>query len=107
MCISVSLFIFQLFDHVGEAEVTLRNTGKVGFKFSIIHPQKEDETDEEAEGQRKVLEKDEKQPDLGQREDSGQNEEGQKVKPGQPMAIPAWVRLSWGNFIYEGVIHYV
>uniref|UniRef100_A0A3Q3MLA1 HYDIN axonemal central pair apparatus protein n=1 Tax=Mastacembelus armatus TaxID=205130 RepID=A0A3Q3MLA1_9TELE len=35
--------VYRLFDHVGEGEVTLRNTGKVGFKFTIIHPQWEEE----------------------------------------------------------------
>uniref|UniRef100_A0A3B4VD89 HYDIN axonemal central pair apparatus protein n=1 Tax=Seriola dumerili TaxID=41447 RepID=A0A3B4VD89_SERDU len=38
-------FGLQLFDHVGEAEMTLRNTGKVGFKFSIIYPPREEDND--------------------------------------------------------------
>uniref|UniRef100_A0A8D3BS88 HYDIN axonemal central pair apparatus protein n=1 Tax=Scophthalmus maximus TaxID=52904 RepID=A0A8D3BS88_SCOMX len=51
--LTVSLFFFQLFDHMGKAEVTLRNTGKVGFKFTITYPQREEEEEEkekEAEG---------------------------------------------------------
>ncbi|XP_022605572.1 hydrocephalus-inducing protein homolog [Seriola dumerili] len=82
-------FGLQLFDHVGEAEMTLRNTGKVGFKFSIIYPPREEdnESDEEAEGQRKAPEEDEQQPDARQQKDNGQNEE--KVRPGQPMVIPS------------------
>ncbi|XP_056273332.1 hydrocephalus-inducing protein homolog [Pseudoliparis swirei] len=66
-------FGLQLFDHEGEAEVTLRNTGKMGFKFSILHPKKEDE---EEGGERKGLEEE-------------QNENGQEVVPGHPMVIPA------------------
>ncbi|XP_031731518.1 hydrocephalus-inducing protein homolog isoform X1 [Anarrhichthys ocellatus] len=70
-------FGLQLFDHEGEAEVTLRNTGKMGFKFSIIgHQKKDEEAGEEAGGQRKDLEEE-------------QNEEGQDVIPGRPMVIPA------------------
>ncbi|XP_037622519.1 hydrocephalus-inducing protein homolog isoform X2 [Sebastes umbrosus] len=67
-------FGLQLFDHEGQAEVTLRNTGKVGFKFSLIHPQRDDK---EAGGQRKALEE-------------KQNEKGQdrNVIPGRPMVIP-------------------
>ncbi|XP_029289106.1 hydrocephalus-inducing protein homolog [Cottoperca gobio] len=69
-------FGVQLFDHEGEAEVTLRNTGKMGFKFSIIHPQREDEeAGDEAGGQRKALEEE-------------QNEKAQEVRPGWPMVIP-------------------
>ncbi|KAM7413943.1 hypothetical protein PAMA_018980 [Pampus argenteus] len=80
----------QLFDHVGEAKVILRNTGKVGFKFSIEQLQKEEEeeADEEAGGQRKVPEEDEQQPDARQEKDNEQNEAGQEVRPGQPVVIP-------------------
>ncbi|XP_071313817.1 hydrocephalus-inducing protein homolog isoform X2 [Trachinotus anak] len=84
-------FGLQLFDHVGEAELTLRNTGKVGFKFSITYPKSEEEEnegDEEAGGQRKALDEDEQQPYAQQQKDNGQNVEGQKVRPGQPLVIP-------------------
>ncbi|XP_029378255.1 hydrocephalus-inducing protein homolog [Echeneis naucrates] len=57
-------FGVQLFDHLGEAEVTLKNTGKVGFKFNIIFPQREEEEDDV-------------------------NEEMLKVRPGQLMVIPS------------------
>ncbi|XP_053175951.1 hydrocephalus-inducing protein homolog [Scomber japonicus] len=73
----------QLFDHVGEAKVILRNTGKVRFKFSIQRTQKEEEeeeADEETGGQKK---------DEQLEEDTEQNEEGQEVRPGQPMVIPS------------------
>ncbi|XP_068458365.1 hydrocephalus-inducing protein homolog isoform X2 [Clinocottus analis] len=63
----------QLFDHEGEAEVTLRNTGKMGFEFNILYPQNEDD---EAGGERKTPEE-------------LQNENGQEVVPGRPMVIPA------------------
>ncbi|KAM7396206.1 hypothetical protein PAMP_019263 [Pampus punctatissimus] len=79
----------QLFDHVGEGKVILRNTGKVGFKFSIELLQKEEEeADEEAGGQRKVPEEDEQQPDARQEKDNEQNEGVQEVRPGQPVVIP-------------------
>ncbi|XP_028440234.1 hydrocephalus-inducing protein homolog [Perca flavescens] len=62
-------FGLQLFDHEAEADVILRNTGKVGFKFSIIYPQREDE---EAEKEA----------------DEEPNVKGQELKPGRPMVIP-------------------
>lgn len=34
-------FLLQLFDHVAEAEITLRNTGKVGFQFSALLGEKD------------------------------------------------------------------
>ncbi|KAI9537989.1 hypothetical protein NQZ68_019330, partial [Dissostichus eleginoides] len=64
-------FGLQLFDHEGEAEVTLRNTGRMGFTFNIIYPKREDE---EA-GQKKALVEE-------------QTENGQEVRPGQPMVTP-------------------
>lgn len=98
--LSISLFFFQLFDHVGEAKVILRNTGKVGFKFSIEQPQneEEEETDEEGGGQKKVPEEDKQPPDARQEKDSEQNEEGQEVRPGQPVVIPTVVSSSWDHF---------
>ncbi|XP_040894088.1 hydrocephalus-inducing protein homolog [Toxotes jaculatrix] len=80
-------FGLQLFDHVGESVVTLRNTGKMGFKFSVIHPQKEEE--EEAEGQTNAPEEDRQQSDAEYQKENRQNEEGQKIIPGHPMVIPA------------------
>ncbi|XP_035521672.1 hydrocephalus-inducing protein homolog [Morone saxatilis] len=56
-------FGLQLFDHEGEAEVTLRNTGKLGFKFFFMDPQQEEE---ESEAWQQV----------------------QEVRPGQPVVIP-------------------
>ncbi|KAM8849594.1 hydrocephalus-inducing protein homolog isoform 2-T2 [Spinachia spinachia] len=70
-------FGLLLFDHEGEAEVTLTNTGKIGFNFSIIHPPKKgEEAEEEAGGPREALGDEQK----GERHD---------VIPGQPMVIPA------------------
>ncbi|XP_059190373.1 hydrocephalus-inducing protein homolog [Centropristis striata] len=66
-------FGVQLFDHEGEAWVTLRNTGKVGFKFSIIHPESEDE--EAAEEERKALEEE-------------HNDTEEEIRPGRPLVIP-------------------
>ncbi|XP_073328914.1 hydrocephalus-inducing protein homolog [Pagrus major] len=76
-------FGLQLFDHEAEAELTLRNTGKVGFEYSITDPQREDESDEEAVRQRKALEEAELQQN-----DSEQNTNGQEVRLGQPVVIP-------------------
>ncbi|XP_054864966.1 hydrocephalus-inducing protein homolog [Amphiprion ocellaris] len=78
-------FGLQLFQHVGEVEVMLRNTGKVGFKFSIC-PQNgsKEEADEESGGELKAWEEDGQQ-----QEDSKLNEEEQEVRPGWPTVIPA------------------
>ncbi|XP_026221932.1 hydrocephalus-inducing protein homolog [Anabas testudineus] len=82
-------FGLQLFDHVGEAELTIRNTGKVGFNFSIIHPgREEDEANDEAGGQRENLEEVKQHPAARQQKDNAQNDEGQEVRPGQPIVIP-------------------
>ncbi|XP_076588631.1 hydrocephalus-inducing protein homolog [Chaetodon auriga] len=88
-------FGLQLFDHEGEAELTLRNTGKLGFEFRIIDPDREDGSDEEAEGQRQARE-DSKQPDAQQQKDYEQNEKGQEVRPGQPMVIPTTGYINGG-----------
>ncbi|XP_030281249.1 hydrocephalus-inducing protein homolog isoform X1 [Sparus aurata] len=76
-------FGLQLFDHEAEAELTLRNTGKVGFEYSITDPQREDESDEGAGGQRKALE----EAELHQN-DSEQNTNGLEVRLGQPVVFP-------------------
>lgn len=89
--LSISHFFFQLFDHEGNAEVTLRNTGKIGFKFNIIHPEDEEEADEEAGREMKALEE--------------QNEED--VRPGRLMVIPTMVSSSWYYFRCGRVIYYV
>ncbi|KAK2841889.1 hypothetical protein Q5P01_012089 [Channa striata] len=73
-------FGLQLFDHVGEAEVTLRNTGRVGFKFGIIHLQrdKDNEGDDDGRAQKNGLEK----------EKQISSNEGEVV-PGQLTVIPS------------------
>ncbi|KAM9351908.1 hydrocephalus-inducing protein homolog [Symphorus nematophorus] len=81
-------FGLLLFDHEGEAHVILRNTGKMGFEFSIIDPEREDEADEEAGGERKALEEAEQQPDSQQQKDDEQHKRRQEVRPGRPMVIP-------------------
>lgn len=82
--------------------MTLRNTGKVGFQFSIIHPLREEVQDakDEAEGEREALEAD-KHLDKRPQEDSGQNCGRQDVRPGQVLVIPTMVSLSCGHFKYE------
>lgn len=79
---------------MGEAVLTLKNTGKIGFKFSITHYQKEDEEDE-AWVQMKAQGKTGQQTDPQQQEDAEQNENGQEVRPGWPVVFPAVVSLSW------------
>ncbi|KAI3371721.1 hypothetical protein L3Q82_024292, partial [Scortum barcoo] len=56
----------QLFYCEGKAEMILRNTGKIGFKFNIICPEDEEEANEEA----------------------GRQMKEQEVRPGQPVVIP-------------------
>ncbi|XP_010776308.1 hydrocephalus-inducing protein-like [Notothenia coriiceps] len=68
-------FGLQLFDHKGEADVTLRNTGRMGFTFNIIYPKREDGEAGEEAGQKKALVEE-------------QTENGQEVRPGQPMVTP-------------------
>ncbi|KAM9854716.1 hydrocephalus-inducing protein homolog [Aulostomus maculatus] len=79
---SIVDFGLQRFDHVGEAQVTLSNTGSVGFKFIIELPQKEEEKDEKAEGKKSDPEDNEWQIN------NEQNEECQ-IKPAHPIVIPA------------------
>ncbi|XP_041651130.1 hydrocephalus-inducing protein homolog [Cheilinus undulatus] len=76
-----------LFDHVGEAEVTLKNTGKIGFKFLIIDLQSGD--NEEAEGKKKNSEEAEQPPNAQQRKSHGEIKKGEEIRPGQPMVIPS------------------
>lgn len=63
------LFLFQLFYDVGEVKMIVRNTGKVGFDFSIKHPEGEEEEDENKRGARSHI----------------------KVKPGRPVVVPSAV----------------
>ncbi|KAG7521590.1 hydrocephalus-inducing protein-like [Solea senegalensis] len=76
----------QLFDHLGEAEVTLRNTGRVGFSFEIIHLDDDEEEvvvvepKTEARQPRKATEEDE-QPHT-------EEEEVPEIRLGEPLVIP-------------------
>lgn len=84
--------------------MTLRNTGKLGFKFSIL--QEDDEgADEETGVQKMALDMDEQQPDARQQKDNEQNDKGQEVIPGRPMVIPSMVSSSWHCFRYRRVIY--
>lgn len=75
--------------------MTLRNTGKVGFKYSITHPQKEEEEEEDAGGQMKALEEDMQQTDAQLQHDNERSGEGQEVRPGWPMVVPPEVSPLW------------
>ncbi|XP_061825847.2 hydrocephalus-inducing protein homolog [Nerophis lumbriciformis] len=66
-------FGLQRFDQIGESSVILRNTGKVGFKFSIEKPEKENTSVEQS------------QSDVTPETSYEQKEE---IQPGQPMVIP-------------------
>ncbi|KAF3689156.1 Hydrocephalus-inducing protein Hy-3 [Channa argus] len=83
-------FGLQLFDHVGEAEVTLRNTGRVGFKFSIIHHRrdKDIEGNQDAKGQKKAPGKESQHLDAREHIDTKQENDEQEVIPGHPTVIP-------------------
>lgn len=93
---------FQLFDHETEANVTLRNTGKVGFKFSIFHPDMEATADEEEGG----LEMDD-QPDVQQQKQLSQSQEERDLWPGRPVVIPATVSSSFGSIGFVKVLQYL
>lgn len=60
----------------------------MGFEYSITDPQREDESDEGAGGQRKALE----EAELHQN-DSEQNTNGLEVRLGQPVVFPPMVRI--------------
>lgn len=66
-----------MFDHEAEAEVTLKNTGKVGFKFSIVDPDMEVKADG-AEERLEVVD----EPDSAQ---------ARELWPGRPTVLPATV----------------
>ncbi|XP_072290521.1 hydrocephalus-inducing protein homolog [Eucyclogobius newberryi] len=70
----------KLFDHVGEAEVILKNTGKVGFNFKIwsIEQKENTENNEPSENTRKIN---------SHHENIQQNDEN--VIPGQPLVFPS------------------
>lgn len=75
--------------------MTLRNSGKVGFRFSIVLLQEDEVAEEEAGAQHE-----EQQPDARKEKEQEGKEEGQKafpaeLRPGQPMVIPATVSLAW------------
>lgn len=93
---------FQLFDHETEAKVTLRNTGKVGFKFSIFDPDMEATADEE-EGAPEM----DDQPDVQQQKQLKQSQEGRYIWPGRPVVIPTTVSSSFGSIGFEKVLWYL
>ncbi|KAM3592002.1 uncharacterized protein V6R79_011190 [Siganus canaliculatus] len=78
-----------LFDRHGEAEVILRNVGEARFKFSITDPQREDQKHTE------VLEEVELLSD-SQQQSFVQSDEGQEIRPGEPMVIPTMGYLDAG-----------
>ncbi|XP_061578790.1 hydrocephalus-inducing protein homolog [Cololabis saira] len=84
-------FGVQLFHCVGEIDVTLRNTGKIGFKYSVILPESEEDeekkADEESGLRIKALQQD-LQRDLQQR-DNEKPVRSLEVRPGRPRVLPA------------------
>lgn len=72
-------FLFQLFYCIGEVEIIVKNTGKVGFNFTIIHCPSEEEEADKGAGHRIKAQKD------------GGLEKKMEVRPGRPMVIPAVV----------------
>ncbi|KAM9376112.1 hydrocephalus-inducing protein-like [Pholidichthys leucotaenia] len=76
----------QLFHCVGEVEVTLKNTGKAGFHFSITQPQREEEEADKEERQLlEALVVNEMPPDTQTQKYMKKTE----VRPGLPVVIPA------------------
>ncbi|XP_037834213.1 hydrocephalus-inducing protein homolog [Kryptolebias marmoratus] len=80
-------FGLQLFYCVGEVELTVTNTGKVGFNFSITHPQSEEEEEKADEGGR---------PQIKALKDEGLGKK-LEVRPGWPMVIPAVGYINAGS----------
>ncbi|XP_056138426.1 hydrocephalus-inducing protein homolog [Lampris incognitus] len=86
----------QLFDHVAEVELTLKNCGRMGFRFTILLPQ-----DEKVERQEDAPE------DEWQFDGEQQQEEEHEVKvemqgaiplepkPSQPMVVPAELQVAY------------
>lgn len=76
---------FQLFDREAEADVTLRNTGNIGFQFCIVDPERLEEADEEAGDPGKAQEGLQEQP-LPQ--EPSKHRVRRRTRPGQPTFIP-------------------
>ncbi|XP_013867590.1 hydrocephalus-inducing protein homolog [Austrofundulus limnaeus] len=68
-------FGLQLFYNVGEVEMIVRNTGKVGFDFSVTYPEGEEQKDEGEQGARRHM----------------------KVRPGRPVVCPAAGSIEAGH----------
>ncbi|XP_057693166.1 hydrocephalus-inducing protein homolog isoform X2 [Corythoichthys intestinalis] len=83
-------FGLQRFDCIGESTVIVRNTGKVGFKFSIERLQ--NEMTAVVDDKQDAMLKSENEQKL----DSEQNE---KIRPGKPLVIPPT------GYIEAGMIH--
>ncbi|XP_075998117.1 hydrocephalus-inducing protein homolog [Genypterus blacodes] len=78
----------QLFNRVGEAKVSLRNNGNVGFRFSILQSAEEEEGREEAKGKWNAQDKEYNK--------KNKQEEGEEVRPGRPVIIPCSGYVSAG-----------
>ncbi|XP_037539075.1 hydrocephalus-inducing protein homolog [Nematolebias whitei] len=78
-------FGLQLFYCIGEVEIIVKNTGKVGFNFTIIHCQSEDEEADKGAGHRIKTQKD------------GGLEKKMEVRPGRPMVIPSVGYITAGS----------
>lgn len=82
MLIWFLILFVQLFNKEAEAEVTLTNTGKVGFEFCIGHPQRGDEAEE---SHRKIHEGVRQDPLL---QEPCKCRVRNRIRPGQPLFIP-------------------
>ncbi|XP_029009061.1 hydrocephalus-inducing protein homolog isoform X2 [Betta splendens] len=80
-------FGLQLFDHVGKAEMTITNTGRMGFNFSIEHPNRQAQDADEKPGRHRK--KNTQHLSARQQKDEEQNDERQEVRPGMPIVIPS------------------
>ncbi|MEQ2267759.1 hypothetical protein XENORESO_010140, partial [Xenotaenia resolanae] len=81
--------LFQLFHCVGEVETCVRNSGKVGFEFSIIQlpSAEEDEGFDEDEGA--PMKAGNKGRDTQQLKGNSEQQERLRIRPGLPKVIPA------------------
>ncbi|XP_024138466.1 hydrocephalus-inducing protein homolog isoform X3 [Oryzias melastigma] len=87
-CFDFGLLPFQT---IGEIDFTLRNTGKVGFEFSFINPEADDESSE----QMKMLQEAQEEIDL----------EALQVWPGKPLVIPAVGYIDAGTELRVHVLY--
>ncbi|TRY66375.1 hypothetical protein DNTS_003347 [Danionella cerebrum] len=90
-------FGLQLFDNVAEAELTLRNTGKVGFDFSTVNGQQASFTEWPLPGQPLII------PSMGHLEQNGEIKLSVCYLPGIPGIFQKSVHLQVAFYESESI----